>query len=471
VALEQVDIAPLDPRRFADVLTGPQAEELRRTIEGARMLEGRVVWNVNSTAYGGGVAEMLHSLIAYARGGGVDARWVVIEGEPDFFQVTKRLHNHLHGSAGDGGPLGDDERRVYEAVTTRNAGELADLMQPGDIVLLHDPQTAGLVRPLRDAGAHVVWRCHIGLDVPNELARSAWRFLLRYAEPAERYVFSRQAFAWEDLDPARLVIVPPSIDAFAPKNQPLEPEAVGAILRCSGLLANGQEGSPVFERHDGSPGRVDRRAAVVEDAPVSEGIPTVVQVSRWDRLKDPLGVIEGFVGYVVPRTDAHLLLAGPDVMAVADDPEGADVLGEAIARWEELTPDVRARIHLARLPMDDAQENAAIVNALQRKATVVVQKSIAEGFGLTVAEAMWKGRPVVASRVGGIQDQIIDGETGLLVDPHDLAAYGEAVASLLADPPAAERIGASAQERVRAEFLGPRHLAQYLELFEGLIER
>jgi trehalose synthase len=172
---------------------------------------------------------------------------------------------------------------------------------------------------------------------------------------------------------------------------------------------------------------------------------------------------------VAPSCDAHLLLAGPDVLAVADDPEGADVLAEAIARWEGLTADMRARVHLARLPMADAQENAAIVNAVQRAASVVVQKSLAEGFGLTVAEAMWKGRPVVASRVGGIQDQIVEGETGFLVEPNDLEAFGRAVLGLIQDPEAAERIGAQAAERVRAEFLGPRHLAQYLELFERVI--
>ena len=147
----------------------------------------------------------------------------------------------------------------------------------------------------------------------------------------------------------------------------------------------------------------------------------MVQVSRWDRLKDPLGVIQGFASSAAVRTSAHLLLAGPDVTAVADDPEGLEVLNECISHWGTLPEPVRARVHLAALPMDDGEENAAMVNAIQRRATIAVQKSLGEGFGLTVAEAMWKARPVVASRVGGIQDQIVDGESGVLVDPTDVS--------------------------------------------------
>jgi trehalose synthase len=173
---------------------------------------------------------------------------------------------------------------------------------------------------------------------------------------------------------------------------------------------------------------------------------------------------------VAPRTAAHLVLAGPEVAAVADDPEGREVLEEARARWEALPDDARGRIHLACLPMTEAEENAAIVNAIQRHATVVVQKSLAEGFGLTVSEAMWKGRPVVASRVGGIQDQIEDGETGRLVEPLDLPAFGEAVVGLLDDAETAARIGSRARDRVRTAFLGPRHLRQYVELFERVLE-
>jgi trehalose synthase len=196
----------------------------------------------------------------------------------------------------------------------------------------------------------------------------------------------------------------------------------------------------------------------------------VVQVSRWDRLKDPLGVINGFVEHIAPNAQsAHLVLAGPSVEAVADDPEGAEVLREAAEVWSALPGDLAERIHLAALPMDDGEENAAIVNALQRRADVVVQKSLAEGFGLTVAEAMWKARPVVASRIGGIQDQVSDGETALLVDPTDLAEYGKAVVRFLSDADLAERVGKEAQARVRDAFLAPRHLMQYIQLIQPLL--
>jgi trehalose synthase len=215
---------------------------------------------------------------------------------------------------------------------------------------------------------------------------------------------------------------------------------------------------------------VNRSAQRWEDDVVPADAPLVVQVSRWDRLKDPLGVIEGFARGAALHTPAHLLLAGPDVTAVADDPEGLEVLNECIASWRALAEPVRQRVHLAALPMDDPEENAAIVNAVQRRATIVVQKSIAEGFGLTVAEAMWKARPVVASRIGGIQDQIVDGESGVLVDARDIDAYGATLVDLLHDSVRAEAMGHAAQERVRDAFLGSRHLGQYLELLTRVIE-
>ncbi len=457
--------------RLSDVLSAPQTVELRGTVERARsVLAGRVVWNVSSTARGGGVAEMLQSLIAYSRGAGTDARWVVIEGNPEFFTITKRLHNRLHGAEGDGGPLGDEERMVYEAVTAGNARALEDLVQPGDIAILHDPQTAGLAGPLADRGVRVIWRCHVGVDVANERAHEAWRFLLPYVRHAARFVFSRVSFAWDDLDRDQVVVIPPSIDAFSPKNQDLDASTVGAILRCAGIEAGGCDSSgSVFLRQDGTPGRVDRLADMGGSAPIDESVPVVVQVSRWDRLKDPAGVLDGFVRGIALRTNAHLLIAGPAVAAVTDDPEGLDVFEDILARRAELPEDVRARVHLVSLPMDDPAENAAMVNALQRRATVVVQKSLAEGFGLTVAEAMWKGRPVVASRVGGIQDQIRDGDTGVLVDPLDIEGFADAVVSLLEHPAEAAEMGAAARNEIRDLFLGARHLKQYVDLCEEVL--
>jgi trehalose synthase len=208
---------------------------------------------------------------------------------------------------------------------------------------------------------------------------------------------------------------------------------------------------------------------MIEESPLRAEDRAVTQVSRWDRLKDPLGVIDGFVAHVDHGTDAQLILAGPEPAAVTDDPEGADVLGSCIARWESLAPEVRSNIHLALLPMADAEENAAVVNALQRWSAIVVQKSVAEGFGLTVAEAMWKSRPVVASRVGGIQDQIVDGDNGVLVEASDLEGFGAALRGLLSDPERARRIGVAAHIRIRDEFLGVRHLTQYVNLFERVI--
>jgi trehalose synthase len=466
--LRNVPIPPLPLSRFEHVLEAGDYAALRATAAHAgHSLAGRVLWNVNSTAHGGGVAEMLRPMLAYCRGAGVDARWMVIAGDSAFYRVTKRLHNHLHGMAGDGLELGAAARGSYEEVLAGNLAEFAPMVRRGDVVILHDPQTAGLVAGLRAAGAHVIWRCHVGLDVPNERAREAWRFLLPYVAEAHAWVFSRQAFAWSGLDPDRVSVIPPSIDPFSPKNCEIDGPTVSAILDTAGLVRGGGAGLPIFTRFDGSPARVDRAALVVEDKPVPPAAPLVVQVSRWDRMKDPLGVMEGFARHVAPHSDAHLILAGPDVDSVTDDPEGAEVLHEVVARWRELPDAMREPIHLASLPMADDEENAIIVNALQRRADVVVQKSLAEGFGLTVSEAMWKGRPVVASRIGGIQDQIVDGVSGLLLDdPTVLTAYAEAVLSLLDVPEHAAEVGHAAHLRVRDAFLAPRHLGQYAALFD-----
>jgi trehalose synthase len=465
--LTHVDSSPVGPERFRDVLSERMLEAFETGVREARdVLAGRVVWNVNSTARGGGVVELLRPLVAYARGAGVDARWAVIDGDAEFFAVTKRIHNRLHGAEGDGGPLGDAERRIYEGALERNAEELAQLVRPGDVVILHDPQTAGMVASVRATGASAVWRCHVGLDVPNDLAREAWAFLQPYVEQADAYVFSRRAFAWEGLDERRIHLIAPSIDAFAPKNQDLDDETVAAVLNAARVVPNGPDRPASYTRQDGTPGRVDRDARMFEDAPLTPDDAVVLQVSRWDVLKDPLGVIEGFAAHV---DDAHLVYAGPAVEAVSDDPEGERVLRDAIALRDRLPEEPRRRVHLATLPLDDPEENAITVNALQRHARVVVQKSLAEGFGLTVAEAMWKGRPVVASRIGGIQDQILDGDSGILLDdPRDLADYGAALRRLLADPRAAERAGERARERVREEFLSPRSLLEYLELVRTL---
>jgi trehalose synthase len=469
--LSLVDLGSQPLAGFDRVLPPPAANALHAAERAGREeLAGRRIWNVNSTARGGGVAEMLGPLLAYARGSGVDARWAVVDGGPEFFAITKRLHNRLHGMPGDGGPLGAAERAAYEAALEPNASDLLALVEPGDIVILHDPQTAGLAGRLpRDVS--VIWRCHVGLDVPNDLAREAWWFLEPYVRQADAYVFSREAFVWDRLDPDKRAIIAPSIDVFAPKNAELGADTVAAVLAAAGLR-RGRSGATTFQRLDGQVGQVRRSATVLEARPLEADDRYVLQVSRWDSLKDPIGVIDGFATHVAPYTDAHLVYAGPDVTAVADDPEGAEVYAFACERWRALPAAARERIHLALLPMDDFEENAVIVNALQRGAEVVVQKSLAEGFGLTVAEAMWKRRPVVASRIGGIQDQIEHGVSGLLLDdPSDLAAYGAAVLELLADPARAAAMGEAAHERVRDRYLGTHSLLDYLALFERVLSR
>jgi len=460
----EIPVSPMNADRFRSVLPPDRFDAFERSAREAReLLHGRAVWNVNSTARGGGVVELLGPLVAYARGTGVDARWSVIDGTPEFFAVTKRIHNRLHGTLGDGLALDRESRRIYEQVLAENARALTARIRPGDIVILHDPQTAGLVEAMRAAGAGVIWRCHVGLDTPNELARQAWDFLLPYLLDADVYVFSRQSFAWEGLDRDRIVVIAPTIDVFAPKNEDLDPETVRAILDAGGLVpGNGGHRPATFRHRDGTPGRVERRATMVQDQPLRPHTPVVLQVSRWDALKDPHGVIQGFAEHVAPGTGAHLVYAGPAVDAVDDDPEGAHVLAAAIALRDRLPDEPRGRVHLATLPMKDSEENAVLVNALQRHARVIVQKSLAEGFGLTVAEAMWKARPVVASRIGGIQDQIVDGESGVLLDdPRDLAAYGAAVTGLLSNPERATRMGKRARERIQDRFVSVRSLFDY----------
>jgi trehalose synthase len=469
--LLEVDTAALPLSRFQNIITADQYRRLMAVVsEAERVFAGRTIWNVNSTASGGGVAEMLRSLIGYIKGINLDARWLVIPGNAEFFRVTKRIHNHLHGAAGDGGRLDDAARETYEGTLKPTAQALAARVRPGDIVVLHDPQTAGLIPAIRKVTPFVVWRCHVGLDLPNDLARAAWRFLLPYVTEAQVYVFSRADFAWEGLERSKIWVIPPSIDAFSPKNRDLSLEQVQSILTVAGIVSGASTSLAQFERSDGTLAQVLHRAEMVEESRASLTDRLVVQVSRWDQLKDPVGVIRGFAEHVAPYCNAHLIVAGPAVEAVADDPEGRQVLEDSVRAREALAPSVRPSVHLAVLPMVDSEENAVLVNALQRQATVVVQKSLAEGFGLTVAEAMWKGRPVVASRIGGIQDQIDDGRTGLLLnDPRDLAEYGRAVRRLLEDPALASKIGEAAREKVRNHFLGPRHLMQYAELFQQFL--
>jgi len=472
--LHEVPIASQSIDRLVPLVGEEPVALLKAKAEAAKsQLRGREFWNVNSTAHGGGVAEMLHSLMPYVRGLGIDTRWAVIEGNQEFFRITKRLHHALHGSRGDGSDLGDSQRAVYEAVSQENAAKLSEVVEPGDVVVLHDPQTAGLAPHLMAHGAIVIWRCHVGSDEPTPDVKLGWDFLAPYLEKVPVNIFTREQYIPECCDHGRSLIVPPSIDPFSPKNQEMSEETARSILVNTGIIEAPNGAQPVFTRQDGSPGRVGRQADIVlrsGRAPAWDA-PLIVQVSRWDPLKDPVGVMKGFVRLLERPfdTNAELVLAGPNVSAVSDDPEGKGTLDNVEAAWRELPHGYRDRVHLACLPMTDDEENGAIVNALQRHATIVVQKSLKEGFGLTVTEAMWKARPVVASAVGGIRDQIEDGVSGLLLgDPRDADEFASALERLLKDEGLRTKLGDNAREKVRENFLATRHLLQYGELLARL---
>jgi trehalose synthase len=469
--VHEVKVTPAEPDRLAPLLRPERARQLLALGERARAsLAGRIIWNVSSTAGGGGVAEMLHQFLRYALGAGVECRWLVIEGTPAFFTVTKRIHNRLHGNAGDGGPLGPDEKAVYQQVMDDNSAELAPMISPEDIVILHDPQTVGLASQLRTLGATVVWRCHIGADEPDSLSDEAWEFLRPWIDQAHVSVFSRSVYAPRWLDPERVAVIPPAIDPLSPKNQPMDEATVLAILGRAGIVGAEPAGASFVSTGD-ELRPIEHRAEVLRaDGPLEPDVRTMVQISRWDRLKDMSGVLQAFVqGRVGHTTGAHLLLVGPDVGGVSDDPEGRQVLDECVAVWRALPAADQATASLVTLPMVDLQENAAIVNAIQRHSAVIAQKSLREGFGLTVAEGMWKARAVVASAVGGIQDQVRDGVDGILLrDPTDLSAFAQAASALLADPERAASMGASGQERVRQEFLADRSLMQWMDLLDRL---
>ena len=472
--MHEVHIDAMALERLARLMEPERAERLAASAALARrILDGRVVWNVSATASGGGVAEMLTTLLAYTRGAGVDTRWLVLEGNPGYFRITKRLHNVLHGVPGDGGPLGEAERDEYESVLADNLETLRPLVRAGDIVLLHDPQPAGLAAGLRALGAQVVWRCHIGRDTPTDLTDLGWSFLEPYVGAAHATIFSRAAYTPRWLDRQRSRIIAPSLDPFSTKNVDMSAADVDAALRQAGLVASpAAHGSLAFDRRDGSVGKVRaHRHLFAAGAEVPADARVVLQVSRWDRLKDMAGVLTAFAaGLAELPSDTHLMLVGPEASGVSDDPEGAQVLAECVDLWRTLPVDARERTHLVALPMDDVGENAHLVNALQRHASVVVQKSLVEGFGLTVTEAMWKNRPVVASAVGGIQDQIADGDDGLLLaDPADLAGFTNLIVRVLNDDHLAQRLGDAAGRTARDRYLGDRNLIQYVDLFSELL--
>ena len=376
----------------------------------AERVRGRRFVHVNSTRVGGGVAEILNRLVPMLTELGVDTTWEVIEGDADFFTVTKAFHNALQGAEV---PLADAQLEHYLHISRKNAVRLA---LAGDLVLIHDPQPAALVEA-RPREGRWVWRCHIDLSTPH---RRVWAFLRRFISWYDAAVFSLPAFAHPLSIPQFLVY--PSIDPLSDKNRPLEAREVETILAT---------------------------LAVPADKPM------LLQVSRFDRFKDPVGVINAY-RMVKRYYDVRLVLAGG---GAADDPEGALVLAEVRAAASG-DPD----IHVLDLPADAHLQ----INALQRAATIVLQKSTREGFGLTVAEAMWQGKPVIGGATGGIMVQVQPGVTGYTVRSVEGAAFR--LRQLLGDPGLMRAMGEAGREHVRQNFLITRHLRDYLSLLVHLTQ-
>jgi trehalose synthase len=383
---------------------------MRVLVSLARRLRGHRIAMVNSTAVGGGVAEILHRLVRLLNELGVPTTWEVMTGDQRFYGITKTIHNALHGWPGT---LTEEDHEYYMAMNRRAAATL-DL--DGDLILIHDPQPAALAELRRRRGQRWVWRCHIDLSSANP---AVWDFIAPRVSHYDAAVFSHVTFVPPMPVPAYLA--PPSIDPLSDKNRELAEEEIDALLEPFHLPARK---------------------------------PLVTQVSRFDRIKDPIGVIDAFL-LARRREDAHLVLAGG---SADDDPEGAEVLAEVRARTEQ-----RQDVSVLLLPPDAH----LAINALQRRSTVVLQKSLREGFALTVSEALWKRRAVVASAVGGIPLQVLHERTGLLVRSIEGCAYQ--ITRLLRSPELRQRLGREGREHVRDNFLHPREARDYLALFARLV--
>ena len=392
----------LDP--YAALVGAAEVEELRTL---ASPLEGATVNMVNSTAVGGGVAELLTRLLPLMRGVGLEARWQVMDAGPEFFEVTKAFHNALHGAAYRADPA---DFEIFRAYNRRN---LEDLPLESRFMVIHDPQPVALVEArFRTHPGRWIWRCHIDLSRPDP---AVWSFLQPYVLRFDGAIFSSPEFARHLSIPQYLFY--PSIDPLADKNRELEPQLIVSVLESFGI--------------DG-----DR--------------PILTQISRFDRLKDPVGVVRAY-RLVKRYFDCQLVLAGG---GASDDPESSAVLAEV---REAAAGD--ADIHVLELSAASPLE----VNALQRASTIIIQKSLREGFGLTVAEALWKKKPVVASAVGGIPIQVIHKHTGLLAHSVEGTAYQ--IRFLLSHPEIARRLGEQGHEHVRENFLITGNLKRYLTLF------
>jgi len=402
--MNQVQIAgriPLDD--YAAVIGAGELDELRAL---AKPLHGRTVEMVNSTAVGGGVAEILNRFVPLAEELGLRIRWDVMTGGEDFFEVTKAFHNALHGSPYHPEPRHFD---IFRAYTELN---LHRLSLDSEFVVIHDPQPAALISARKQSPAHWIWRCHIDLSHPD---RAVWEFLEPYISHYDGAIFSSPEFARQLSIPQYLFH--PAIDPLSEKNRDLPPEFIADVL----------------SRFHIDPLR-----------------PIITQISRFDRLKDPVGVIRAY--QIVKRYfDCQLVLAGG---SASDDPEGAEVLKE-VRHAAAGDTDIKVLELPAWAPLE--------VNALQRASTIVIQKSLREGFGLTVSEALWKKKPVVASAVGGIPTQVIHKHTGLLAHSVEGTAYQ--IRFLLSHPEIATRLGERGHAHVKENFLITQKLKRYLTLF------
>ncbi len=372
-------------------------------------LKDKVVQHINSTPVGGGVAEILNRMVPLLRELGVDTRWDVIKGGEQFFGVTKKFHNALHGRSEE------ITQRDFEIFMETSRENIANVNTYGDIVFVHDPQPIALIK--KKAANKWLWRCHVDVSNPNE---RVWGFLMDFIVQYDSAVFSAPAFSRKL--PIRQFLISPSIDPLSDKNKELPQETIDSVLR---------------------------KYNIKKDKPI------ITQISRFDRLKDPIGVIEAYL-QVKKYINCQLILAGG---TAEDDPEGLEVLEEV----KEKAKNDRD-IHILLLPHNDIE-----VNALQRASDVIVQKSLKEGFGLTVAEALWKAKPVVASNVGGIPLQIKHKYSGLLCHSIEGAAF--AIKQLLNSLEYAQKLGENGREHIRNNFLLTRHLRDYMLLFLSLYHK
>jgi len=430
----------------------------------------RSVLMLNSTATGGGVAEMLPRMVLLLNELGITAHWAVLaSARPEFFRLTKRLHNLIHGQ-GDH-ELQAEDARLYAEISRGFAEDLRAHLQPDDLLIVHDPQPLGAGAMLKQAlPVKLIWRCHIGLDADLPATRSAWNFLRPYAEACDHAIFSAPEYIPGFLA-KNASVIHPGIDPLSHKNRMLTPHKLTGIL-CNGGLS--QEHAPVLTppfpqqarrlQPDGSFG-----PATLPDEIGFLYRPIVAQVSRWDRLKGFEPLLAAFLrlksrlhegGSTLPERRCRqleilrLVLAGPDPDSIQDDPEGRETFEQLRRAYCGLAPELQQDIAVLCLPMTSRKNNELMVNAIQRCASIVVQNSIREGFGLTVTEAMWKGAPVLGTEACGIRHQVRDGIEGRLVrNPEDPEEIARLLDEMLSDDSQRERWSRNAQKRAHTEFL------------------